>query len=223
LTTGRDIILLIAALAAMPAHAEAHAKDQARERASAPIELASRAAPVVHAPSVETSTNPAARRVAATSLHTAEVLYGYGRAARPTAALLDLRATSRTGLRAETAASVVLSDAFDDRDAPETPARLVAADDVADATAQAASRSAPPPQTGAYFVQVGAFADPGNAERVRSALLDVAGVSVDVREGPSVTLHRVRLGQWSSRAQAELVRDMVIDRGFVGAVVSAAR
>jgi hypothetical protein len=199
---------------------------QAWERAPAPVEFANRAERSAPA-RVQLASGAPVRRAAAPSLEAPEMLYGYGRAVRNDAQPpLDLRGTLRAGASSD----LLGADAFDDvpaampqYDAAE-PAALAAPPFVADVPAViAAAAEAPALRSGAYFVQVGAFADPSNAERVRTALLDVGVVSVDVREGPSVTLHRVRLGQWASRGEAELARDMIAERGFAGAVVASAR
>jgi cell division septation protein DedD len=137
---------------------------------------------------------------------------------------LDLRGTLRAGAPSD----LLGADAFDEVPAPAAQTDPVrgrpSGNPLAAGLSAATVEAAEPPalSSGAYYVQVGAFADPSNAERVRTALLDVGVVSVDVREGPSVTLHRVRLGQWASRGEAELVRDMIAERGFTGAVVALA-
>lgn len=210
-TTTRLVVLTLAALAGLAGGANA------RERTSAPIEFASRAArPTVVSATAQTAASTPARRAAATSLDTPEMLYGYGRAARSNnGSLLDLRGT----LRAGGSTTLLDSDAFDD----VAPATTEAAPVVMAAAVSLPEPSTVQPASGAFFVQIGAFADPANAERVRTALLDVGAVSVDVREGPSVTLHRVRLGQWQSREEAELARDLIVERGFAGAVVSSVR
>jgi len=211
----KHLVLAAAAVTLMTGGAEA------RERA--PVEFANRSVRAVEAPRVQVASAAPAQRAASPTVEVSEMLYGYGQGGRASAkAPLDLRGTLRGGAFAD----LMADDAFDD-DAPPVPAAPVvetveAAEPlpVAPPVAQAAT---PTPAAGAYFVQVGAFADPSNAERVRTALLDVGAVSVDVREGPSVTLHRVRLGQWASRAEAELARDVIVERGFAGAVVATAR
>jgi len=207
---------------------------QAWERAPAPVEFATQAERPVAA-RVQLASSAPVRRAVATSLEASEMLYGYGRDVRAHARPpLDLRGTLRAGASSD----LLADDAFDDvpaatpqdvaSEAVEVAAPAVApaaAPAVEHPAAVAAAEEAPTPArpSGAYFIQVGAFAVPSNAERVRTALLDVGSVVVDVREGPSVTLHRVRLGQWASRAEAELARDVVAERGFAGAVVASAR
>lgn len=228
----RSLVLAAAAATLMAGGA------QAWERAPAPVEFATQAERPVAA-RVQLASSAPVRRAVATSLEASEILYGYGRDVRAHARPpLDLRGTLRAGASSD----LLADDAFDDvpaatpqdvaSEAVEVAAPAVApavapaaAPAVEHPAAVAAAEEAPTPArpSGAYFIQVGAFADPSNAERVRTALLDVGSVVVDVREGPSVTLHRVRLGQWASRAEAELARDVVAERGFAGAVVASAR
>lgn len=198
-------------------------ESQARERA--PVEFANRSARAVEAPRVQLASATSTRRASDAAMDMPEMLYGYGgRSSVSTKAPLDLRGTLRAGAPSD----LLADDAFDD--APPAQEPPTARAEAAEAVVVTATATTPPtdqpvaaPVRGGYFVQVGAFADPSNAERVRTALLDVGQVAVDVREGPSVTLHRVRLGQWASRAEAELARDVVVERGFAGAVVAAAR
>jgi rare lipoprotein A len=118
--------------------------------------------------------------------------------------------------------------------AAPTPQQAIEAAAVGQVTAPSAElgqpEEAPPPaeaespaMVGGYYVQVGAFATPANAERARAALQDVGSVTIDQRQGASATLHRVRLGRWPTRAAAELACDMIVERGFAGAVVSESR
>lgn len=216
--TLRLLVLAVATLIVTICGAHAWAREPA------PVEFANRADRPAAARVQLASAGPV-RRAAVQSLESPEMLYGYGRVARAHAQPpLDLRGTLRAGAPSD----LLGADAFDEVPAPAAqtdpseaahPATPLAAG-LSAATVEAAEP--PALSSGAYYVQVGAFADPSNAERVRTALLDVGVVLVDVREGPSVTLHRVRLGQWTSRADAELVRDMIAERGFTGAVVALA-
>ena len=110
--------------------------------------------------------------------------------------------------------------------------KLVAAEANGASPAGAAHADAPrtsvaaptvPAREGAYVVQVGAFANLANAERARAALSGAGAVSVDVRRSGAATLHRVRVGSWSTQAAAEEARNVVADLGYPGAVVAAAR
>lgn len=208
------------------------------ERTQAPIEFATRSARP--APSENARAQVAAvaaapsRRLATTAMDQPDILYGYGRAsARSSRAPLDLRGT----LRAPGGGEMLADNAFDEAPSVfEQPAAQSVSEALDSSAVEQASipATAPPsaeapftraaPETaGGYFVQVGAFANPENAERAKAALKDVGSVTIDQRQGGSATLHRVRLGQWPTRAAAELACDMIVERGFVGAVVSGGR
>jgi rare lipoprotein A len=75
---------------------------------------------------------------------------------------------------------------------------------------------------GAYFVQVGAFSDVDNAQRVRSAIGSVGPVVLDTRRNAAgLELFRVRLGPWQSRAEAESARQSLASMGYAESVVAA--
>lgn len=75
---------------------------------------------------------------------------------------------------------------------------------------------------GAYFVQVGAFSDVDNAQRVRSAVGLVGPVVLDTRRNAAgMELFRVRLGPWQSREQAESARQSLASMGYGESVVAA--
>ncbi len=207
----------------------------------APIEYATRSArptsfEAVRAPAAAVTAAPTRQRAVAASMDQHEILYGYGNARnRSERAPLDLRGT----LRGPTVTVALADDAFDELAPSMAPAASAAPPQANEQQAvdQAATSATPSPSVDvapttsaetspardAYFVQVGAFANPANAERVREALQDVGSVTIDQRQGASVTLHRVRLGQWPTRAAAELACDMIVERGFAGAVVSEGR
>ncbi len=93
-----------------------------------------------------------------------------------------------------------------------------------------AAQSAPPPVAapvsysggGAYVVQVGAFSDPANAQRVRQAVSGAGPVSVDVRRNAAgAELFRVRVGPFASQAEADAARRSVAELGYSEAVVAA--
>lgn len=213
----------------------------AEARKGAPVEFARRNALPVENASVRApvrsrvvASNPVS---AAAPLELPDMLYGYGRAStRNQRPALDLRGR----LGPQTASSMMDDDAFDDVPAApasvpvvasmqqqggegEAPAPVLAAEgDVQPGDAPVAVPT-PAAASGAYFIQVGAFANPANAERARASLGDVGLVTVDVRVGAAATLHRVRLGGWTTREEAELARDRIVERGFAGAVVASAR
>ncbi len=73
---------------------------------------------------------------------------------------------------------------------------------------------------GAYFVQIGAFADASNAERVRQTLDGTGNVLVEERATSRGALYRVRVGGFADRASAEAARARVADLGYRDAVVA---
>lgn len=78
------------------------------------------------------------------------------------------------------------------------------------------------PAAGGYFVQVGAYSDPGNAQRVRAAVAAAGPVVVDVRNTASGgELFRVRVGPWTSREEADAARRTLNSLGYGDSVVAA--
>ncbi|MBL8550444.1 MAG: SPOR domain-containing protein [Hyphomonadaceae bacterium] len=73
---------------------------------------------------------------------------------------------------------------------------------------------------GGYMVQLGAFADPANAERVRAQVRSHGEVVVEPRRVGASELYRVRLGPWPDRARAELARRQVAALGFGDAIIA---
>ncbi|MEQ1493607.1 MAG: SPOR domain-containing protein, partial [Terricaulis sp.] len=81
-----------------------------------------------------------------------------------------------------------------------------------------AAASAP----GTYFVQVGAYSDPSNAQRVRDAVSAAGPVVVDTRTTASgAELFRVRVGPWTSREEADYARRTLNTLGYAESVVAA--
>lgn len=81
-----------------------------------------------------------------------------------------------------------------------------------------AAASAP----GTYFVQVGAYSDPGNAQRVRDAVSTAGPVVMDTRTTASgAELFRVRVGPWTSREEADNARRTLSTLGYAESVVAA--
>jgi rare lipoprotein A len=76
---------------------------------------------------------------------------------------------------------------------------------------------------GGYVVQVGAFADRGNAVGVCKALAETGSAEIEEAHVAGRKVHRVRIGVWASRVEAETVRDIVAEMGYPGAVVTAVR
>lgn len=85
---------------------------------------------------------------------------------------------------------------------------------------------APQPQrtlvAGNYFVQVGAYSDPTNAQRVRDAVSAAGPVVVDTRTTASgAELFRVRVGPWASREEADAARRTLGSLGYAESVVAS--
>ncbi len=80
-----------------------------------------------------------------------------------------------------------------------------------------------PPASPYYFVQVGLFADPDNAERIRQQLSDVGQVQVAELSGTSGPLYRVRVGPFQDEGEAQSALNQVYGYGLSDANVIAAR
>jgi rare lipoprotein A len=78
------------------------------------------------------------------------------------------------------------------------------------------------PAAGHFFVQVGAYSDPVNAQRVREAVSSAGPVVVDTRTTASgAELFRVRVGPWASREEADAARRTLGTLGYAESVVAA--
>lgn len=78
------------------------------------------------------------------------------------------------------------------------------------------------PVAGSFFVQVGAYSDPVNAQRVRDAVSAAGPVVVDARTTASgAELFRVRVGPWASREEADAARRTLGALGYAESVVAA--
>lgn len=87
------------------------------------------------------------------------------------------------------------------------PAAVVASDTAPAVAIPASTGAYAPAVSGGQFVQVGAFSDPANAERLRNQLSVFGPVNVSqVRTASGTTLNKVRLGPFTDpvRAQAAL-------------------
>lgn len=73
---------------------------------------------------------------------------------------------------------------------------------------------------GGYFVQVGAFSDPANAQRVRAMVESAGPVVVDVRASAAGELFRVRVGPWVSREEADTALQVLADLGYGEAMIA---
>lgn len=90
---------------------------------------------------------------------------------------------------------------------------------VQDRPAFTPARAAP---VGAFFVQVGAYSDPVNAQRVRDAVSAAGPVVVDTRTMASgAELFRVRVGPWASREEADAARRQLSTLGYGESVVAS--
>lgn len=73
-----------------------------------------------------------------------------------------------------------------------------------------------------YFVQVGAYAKPEDAEQQR-AKLTIAGLDAKITEreqkDKGSVVYRVRLGPFDTREDADKTREMAIAEGYVGAAL----
>jgi rare lipoprotein A len=78
------------------------------------------------------------------------------------------------------------------------------------------SEEAPP---GTIFVQVGAFSDANNAEKLSTAISDIGQVQIFRVVKGTQLLYRVRLGPYGSTAEAQSVQQVVAGRGHPEAIV----
>ncbi len=79
-----------------------------------------------------------------------------------------------------------------------------------------------PTRTGGYYIQVAAFADPGNAQRTKEALADLGSVQIKPANGSFGPLYRVRVGPLDNHATAQSALQQVRARGHHDAVVNSA-
>jgi rare lipoprotein A len=82
------------------------------------------------------------------------------------------------------------------------------------------ARQAPGP-IGGYFVQIGAYSDPANAQRVRDAVSAAGPVVMDVRTAASgLELFRIRIGPLASREEAEAARNALSSLGYADSLIA---
>ncbi len=74
---------------------------------------------------------------------------------------------------------------------------------------------------GGFFVQVGAYSDPANAQRVRGEVEAAGPAVVDVRQTASGELFRVRVGPWNSREDADGARRTLTSLGYGETIVAS--
>ena len=146
--------------------------------------------------------------------------YGYDAPAPHVGRPLDLRRraatpesqallTAEAGLAADEAADVEEGAALAASTVPFAPPEAASVPVLAQVVGE-----------GVYVVQIGAYADPANAERVRAALCDVGPVFVEARQSAGRSLFRVRLGPWGSQAEANQARSQAAALGYRDAVVT---
>jgi peptidoglycan lytic transglycosylase len=104
------------------------------------------------------------------------------------------------------------------RKSEEAPPPQMALAEEIDQPSENASAVAPE-----YFVQVGAFADPDNAEHTRDELSDVGPIEVQSLSGSAGTLYRVRVGPLNSESEARDALSRVVDAGHADARLVMAR
>jgi rare lipoprotein A len=73
------------------------------------------------------------------------------------------------------------------------------------------------PQRQRYYVRIGAYSDPRNAERTRDALRPVGPVSVTSIAGQLGTLYKVELGPLDDQERATAALDQVVAQGHADA------
>ena len=100
-------------------------------------------------------------------------------------------------------------------DAINRPTQLAAAEpdydsDQPEPTIASATNDYQSPQ---YFIQVGSFADPYNAERAREELADSGPVEVEQLIGVAGPLYRVRIGPIRNEDQAQVALRQAVDLG----------
>jgi rare lipoprotein A len=78
-------------------------------------------------------------------------------------------------------------------------------------------------QSSGYFVQVGSFSDPGNAERMRRELAGLGPVQIMALSGSLGTFYRVRVGPLNDASAAESTLQQVVDAGHADARLIVAR
>ncbi len=73
-----------------------------------------------------------------------------------------------------------------------------------------------------YFIQVGSFADPANAEKARAELASAWPVQVIEQDGASGPIYRVRLGPIDGKADADTALEQAIFLGHPDAHIVTA-
>lgn len=85
-----------------------------------------------------------------------------------------------------------------------------------------APRATPPPHSGgaiSYYLQVGAFSSKDNAMALARQLGDLGNAQTVHFNQPDKVLHRVRIGPYTSKEQAESLLPALVSRGIHGAKI----
>ena len=143
--------------------------------------------------------------------------------AKSTGAAAAAAASAAAGSVAEKAAASAVPPSSS-RDPASILADRSAASAVAAAKASAPLAGAPADQAFSYFVQAGAYASADDAESQRGklALLGFAA-RVTEREQSGRTVHRVRLGPFEEKMDADGTKEKLVGAGFEAALVRAPR
>jgi rare lipoprotein A len=67
---------------------------------------------------------------------------------------------------------------------------------------------------GPFFIQIGSFADRGNADRVYHSLNDLKSVIIQAADTDEGQVFRVRIGPFGNERDARRILDRVFDRGY---------
>lgn len=146
---------------------------------------------------------------------------------RKTAQVLDFKGKGMAKVRVKYLGPAPLNDngshlmAMNKRLQNGAPLRQYAAAKPKPKVAMAAKIVAPPPPAasgdGDYFIQVGSFTNPDNAERARNDVASAGPVEVVPLEGSSGTLYRVRVGPLVDESQARDALQTVMVAGHTDA------
>ena len=139
---------------------------------------------------------------------------------RKTAEVLDFKQKGRANVRVQYLGPAPLNDRGNDLIAMNRrmgsrggPIEMAAATPIVPAAAATASL----PRRQSYYVQIGAYSDPRNAERARESLRPVGPVSVTSIAGQLGTLYKVELGPLDDQGRATAALDQVVAQGHADA------
>jgi rare lipoprotein A len=72
-----------------------------------------------------------------------------------------------------------------------------------------------------FYVQAGAFSEINNAKRLEAQISHLGSVFINVANIAGQTFHRVRLGPFVKRSNAERLLDYIRNSGYSGARIFA--